>query len=314
MSCTSCHDDFCATILRMRFLALLTFVLGVGFSLQLVGQTLPTVEIRAAPGQTEFHGDGDHITYDGPLAGDAAGQLDIQLHFQEGLTPSQQAIFSTSEFFWESMLRGYQPGITLDSISITVSGEAIDGVGNVLGTAGPTTTTKQGGFTLSTGGTMRFDTADLDNLEEGGSLQDVILHEMVHVLGFGTLWDFGLNHVYSEGSGQYTGAAALAAYKTEFNQPDATFVPVELGGEEGTSDGHWDENEKGIGITGITDPSGRDLRNELMTGWLNEPTFVSEMTLQSFTDIGFAVIPEPSGMGLVLWGLISFLSMKRNVF
>jgi hypothetical protein len=35
---------------------------------------------------------------------------------------------------------------------------------------------------------MSFDTADLDRMEADGCLQDVILHEMGHVLGFGTLW------------------------------------------------------------------------------------------------------------------------------
>ena len=37
-------------------------------------------------------------------------------------------------------------------------------------------------------GLMKFDTADLDVLESGGLLQAVILHEMGHVLGFGTIW------------------------------------------------------------------------------------------------------------------------------
>ena len=36
---------------------------------------------------------------------------------------------------------------------------------------------------------MRLDTDDLDSLETQGLLGDVILHEMGHVIGFGTLWD-----------------------------------------------------------------------------------------------------------------------------
>ena len=40
---------------------------------------------------------------------------------------------------------------------------------------------------------MELDAADLDWIETNGALEAVILHEMGHVLGIGTLWDrFGL--------------------------------------------------------------------------------------------------------------------------
>lgn len=38
-------------------------------------------------------------------------------------------------------------------------------------------------------GLMRFDIADLSNLEASGELADVVLHEMGHVLGYGVLWE-----------------------------------------------------------------------------------------------------------------------------
>ena len=38
-------------------------------------------------------------------------------------------------------------------------------------------------------------------------------------------------------SGEYTGAAGISAYKSEFDQPSATFVPVEL--EGGGGNGKW---------------------------------------------------------------------------
>ena len=41
---------------------------------------------------------------------------------------------------------------------------------------------------------MSFDTADLARMEADGSLTDVILHEMGHVLGFGTLWSRHASH------------------------------------------------------------------------------------------------------------------------
>ena len=41
---------------------------------------------------------------------------------------------------------------------------------------------------LTTIGVMEFDSADLDRIGTNGTLQDVITHEMLHVLGIGTLW------------------------------------------------------------------------------------------------------------------------------
>ena len=229
--------------------------------------------------------------------------LDINVVFGGGLTASQQTIFSQAEATWEGLLTGYQPGITLTEGTINAAGAAIDGVGGILGSAGPEFGTAQGGFILTTSGSMQFDTADLASLESGGWLEAVILHEMAHVLGLGTLWTW--NGVYLTGSGQYTGAYGLAAYQTEFSQPGATYVPVELGGGGGTANGHWNEVNYGAGLTGITDGEGRDMRNELMTGWLNSPTFISQTTVQSFRDLGFTVVPEPSTALLLAAGLLT---------
>jgi Leishmanolysin len=216
-----------------------------------------------------------------------------------------QPYFQTAKSFWESTITGYQPGIVLTGATITASTPAIDGLGGVLGSAGPDSIVNQGGFRLSQTGSMLFDSADVADMATNGFLTDVIKHEMAHVLGFGTLWD--LNNVYVDNSGQYTGLAALAAYKTEFSQPTATFVPIEQGGGSGTANGHWDEVDSGSGPTGRTDPGGRDMRNELMTGWINTPTFVSRTTLASFSDIGYTVnlsaVPEPGVLALWLLGL-----------
>ena len=42
---------------------------------------------------------------------------------------------------------------------------------------------------------MSFDTDDLSRMEQDGSLIDVIIHEMGHVLGIGTLWELTGNTV-----------------------------------------------------------------------------------------------------------------------
>lgn len=241
-------------------------------------------------------------------AGAAQASFTITVNFTGGLTPSQQAVFTTAANTWQGLITGYQPGISITGITMSASGSAIDGVGGVLGSAGPTASVTQGGFRLTTTGNMNFDTADLANMESNGTLLPVILHEMAHVIGFGTRWVN--NNVYVSGSGEFTGAAALAAYRVEFNQPGATFVPVELGGGSGTANAHWNEVNGGGSNTGIVSGSG-DMRYELMTGWLNTPYFISQTTLGSFYDIGFTVVPTPGAATLLGLGAIAVRRRRR---
>lgn len=240
--------------------------------------------------------------------------------------PAQfQGAFDSAEATWESLLIGYQGGVavnssfgsslsagdTLTDVIITATVEGIDGVGGTLGSAGPTGVILDNlGFTLATDGRMRFDTADVENLALAGTLEAVVLHEMAHVLGFGTLWDD--NNVYVDGSGEYTGAAATLEWQNDFGQsgtPD-----VELQGGTGTANGHWNENFGGSGLVGITDSLGRDMRDELMTGWLNPNSFISRMTVESFHDIGFevAAVPEPGSLLVLALGASVSLMRRRR--
>lgn len=236
----------------------------------------------------------------------------INLNFS-GLSAAEQSFFTSAKSFWESVITGYQFG-PLTGFTISASGVAIDGVGGVLGSAGPSGGAFHGGFLYTTAGSMQFDTADISNMIANGTFSDVIKHEMAHVIGFGTLWTN--NSVYSSNSGRYTGANALAEYKIEYNQPTATFVPVELGGGPGTADGHWDEVDGGSGLTGRVDSQGRDMQNELMSGWLNAPTYVSRTTAASFIDIGYnvnlAAVPEPGTWAMLLLGVPALGALARR--
>ena len=246
-----------------------------------------------------------------------ASAIYIDINFSGTLSNSQKALFTKAEQFWETTLTGYQPSINANSLSnivINAEGTAIDGVGGTLGSAGPTYIWTTGGYTLTSEGNMQFDTADLSNLESNDSLESVILHEMAHVLGLGTLWQ--LNDVYIAGSGQYTGANALSLWQTEFGQTNDTFIPIELGGGPGTAGGHWNEVNNGGALTGITDANNNDLTYELMTGWLNSPTFTSNMTIASFADIGYEVayseVPIPAAAYLFLSALTGLGYIKRK--
>ncbi|MGJ8641748.1 MAG: PEP-CTERM sorting domain-containing protein [Opitutaceae bacterium] len=234
--------------------------------------------------------------------------------------------FEAAESFWESLLTGYRDGaFAPTSVAIDITLGYIDGEGGTLGSAGPTFGNTQGSFLETSAGQMTFEPVDIDE----SSFTAVIAHEMAHVLGFGTLWSSsgagvpGFQEVYVNGSGQYTGAAALAAFQIEFDQPGATFVPVELDGGAGTANGHWNmgidlgENEvansrddPGDAIVYTSVYNGEVLDNDLMTGYLTGAS-VSQTTLQSFYDIGYEVVPEPSSAALLL-GLTCVLQTIRR--
>jgi hypothetical protein len=172
---------------------------------------------------------------------------------------------------------------TIDDLVIFAILEPIDGVNGILGSAGPCAT-RSAGSQLPLWGLMRFDTADLANMESNGTLRDVILHEMGHVLGLGTRWQAkGLLSGAGGSDPFFTGAEARAA----FDQIGGTAytgggkVPVEncvgtpgpCGGS--TRDGHWRETS---------------FDDELMTGYITGPVRpLSIVTSAQYIDMGYQV-------------------------
>ena len=233
----------------------------------------------------------------------------ISLNYFNPPSPSEAAAFEAAKAVWEGLITGWKETVGISSVTIDVNLSNIDGAGGILGSAGPTTGVVTTNFLYASSGSMTFDTSDIPSL--GSVFSDVVLHEMGHVLGIGTLWSAsaatggavtGRQELYINNSGQYTGAFGVAAYTAEFGQ-DGAFVPVELGGGPGTANGHWNEVDGGGQLTGIVGPGG-DLRNELMTGWLDAPLFISNTTIQSMQDLGFNVVPEPASATLLAFGCI----------
>jgi hypothetical protein len=157
---------------------------------------------------------------------------------------------------------------------IEASGVPIDGPSGVLGQAGPTRL-RPGSF-LPAWGMMQFDTADLAQMEADGSLVRVIVHEMGHVLGFGTIWDrLGLRQGAGTINPTFTGPNAMREFGAL--QGLTTPVPVSVAntGGAGTRDAHWREAVFG---------------NELLTGFLNTGVNpISRMSIASFEDLGYQV-------------------------
>ena len=69
-------------------------------------------------------------------------------------------------------------------LHISATLEYIDGPENTLAEAGATKVLTVCQLT-STAGVMRFDTADVELMEERGNFDAVVLHEMGHVIGVG---------------------------------------------------------------------------------------------------------------------------------
>lgn len=209
-----------------------------------------------------------------PITG-MASLFDIVVNFAGGLTASQQATFTGAELRWESIIIGDVPDVgAIDDVEIMAEGVAIDGPGGILGQAGPTGL-RAGSF-LPFQGIMQFDTADLAALEASGQLQDVILHEMAHVLGFGTIWQsLGLLTGAGGPDPRFTGPQATAEFNTRFGMAVAD-IPVENTGGPGTADSHWRETV---------------FNNELMTGFLNSgvPNPISRITVAQWADLGYVV-------------------------
>ena len=260
------------------------------------------------------------------LISESAASFTINLQFDSSLSSTYRQPFYQAASFWESQITGYRindPSLT--GITIQANVTPIDGAYGILGSAGPLTAALfnqvilngevlPSNHAMAITGTMDFDTADVDRMIADNTFEDVIIHEMGHVIGFGTVWNLNFyntlyNPVYNT-PGQYTGTYGLAAYQQEYD-PSALFVPVELDGGEGTANGHWDEAYGGTFNTGITDTLGRDLRYELMTGWLNSPSYISETTLGQFKDIGYEVIPEPTSVLALTLGSSMVLLTKR---
>jgi Leishmanolysin len=203
----------------------------------------------------------------------------IQIRFLGGLSITQQAVFDEAAARWSEVITGNLPrfrveGEIIDGIVIEAQGTRIDGPGRILGQAGPTFLRPNTFLPIK--GMMEFDVGDLAKLEFEGSLASVILHEMGHVLGLGTIWR-ELRLIRGSGTANpvLIGANSMREFSTLIGVTEASPVPIENTGGAGTREGHWRESVFG---------------NELMTGFLSGSSQpFSRLTIAAFQDLGYQV-------------------------
>lgn len=218
----------------------------------------------------------------------------IDVRFLGAATPAQRDAFASAASRWMQIITGDIPDVpvnltagncasgtpalneTIDDVVIFAQVTSIDGPGGILGSAGPCIRRTQGFFAAV--GSMRFDAADLIGLQNTNRLEPVILHEMAHVLGFGTVWtDRGVLTGAGGSDPVFTGAEAQSIWPTLNLGYAGTPIPVENLFGAGTRDSHWRESV---------------LVSELMTGFIEAPgvpTPLSRLSIASFKDIGYSI-------------------------
>lgn len=229
-----------------------------------------------------------------------AASFDIDVRFLGGLSPSQRSVFAAAAARWSDVIIGDLPsasvgGDVIDDVRIDASGISIDGPLGTLGRAGPTRF--RPGTLLPVTGIMEFDIGDLNRMEFDGSLLNVIIHEMGHVLGIGTLWNMkGLLQGSGTSNPIITGTNAMREFATLIGSAGPIPVPAANTGGPGTREGHFRESIFG---------------NELMTGYLDPGINpISRLTVGALQDLGYQVDYDsadpfslPSALELAMMGI-----------
>ncbi len=95
---------------------------------------------------------------------------------------------------WERIIRSDLPGVNsgtygfIDDLRIDASVQFIDGTNGILAQAGWDLRRSSSDGGLPYHGIMRFDSSDINAMVNNGRFLSVVMHEMGHVLGLGTLW------------------------------------------------------------------------------------------------------------------------------
>ena len=192
----------------------------------------------------------------------------LESDFEAGVIPAGQFASSVCGGFGAEV-----NGTSLDDMLLLVNIESIDGVGQVLGQAGPCLF--QEDTLIPAAGILTLDLDDLEPLVGNRTLTYIIAHEIGHVLGFGSLWK-ALELVEGAGTAdpRFIGAGAVAEWQALGGEGG---VPLEDGGGDGTAEVHWEEDV---------------FRHERMTGYsapLGIVQPMSAVSVASMGDIGYTV-------------------------
>jgi hypothetical protein len=237
---------------------------------------------------------------------DASVQTDYTIivrFFGRALSTEQQALFTSAAERVTAIIVGRLPvgivsgadvadctGTTIPPLTGTIAGlaiyaslDSIDGPQKILAQAGPCFVRTQQDYRTVIG-VMQLDSADVARLMTSGALQELIIHERLHVVGFGTLWEVnGLVINSGTPAAAYSGPGGIGGCQAVGGTVTcASSVPIENCGADappncgpGSLEAHWRE---------------ATFRSELMTGFQNSGgNPLSVMTIRSFEDLNYTV-------------------------
>ena len=225
---------------------------------------------------------------------------DIQVRFVgNGATPRLREAFTRAAARWSQVIVGdigsmvlnaragecqsWLPAVneTVNDLVVYVRVAPIDGPERVVAQASPcyvNSATK-----LPILGFFELDSDDVELLVNRNVLDDVVLHEMGHVLGIGTLWNYKRSLLVGAGTDDpyFTGSGARTAF---FSAGGSAYggnpVPVENGGGLGTRDAHWRTSVFGNELMqGVAQPGGLPL---------------SSVKVAAPAALGYTVSPRPA--------------------
>ncbi len=261
-------------------------------------------------------------TYTFADTGLAAGYTVTLQQYGPAFPASAQAAFDSAVAKWQRII--YRPlttvnlsvpagtclagtpavNTTTNGVVILASVDSIDGPGKTLAESFPCEVRNSNGLTVL--GVMVFDSADIGSMVSNGTLNPVVLHEMNHVLGFGSLWGppnppVKANCIFNsstppgtildtyfgcpKGQAAFDSAGGVNYHGGGSAAPSGAKVPVENCGTspyvspvcgQGTVNSHWREVVLG---------------NELMTGYINTSVAnpLSRISVAADEDLGYTV-------------------------
>lgn len=171
----------------------------------------------------------------------------------------------------------------IENITFYCTFQLIEMQSGILGGAMNTGFKRSGFVQLNT---LYWNTARNTMRTDGNSSAYYILvHEMMHALGYGTTWNA---HIID---GKYIGVNALREYRNTIGYDQITHVPIENDGGGGTAGYHLEEGEE-TSTPYVDQMDHPGLDREIMTGWIesdNEPMVLSKITIGILDDIGYQV-------------------------
>ena len=119
----------------------------------------------------------------------------------------------------------------------------------------------------------------MGQLTSQGTLEDVVVHELMHALGFGTIWDdLGLVETIN-GEQRFTGSNAIEAYNNTFTEIAAGDSLSTSGVPMSADQAHWDNDI---------------FTHEVMTTAIySSGNYISDMSIAALEDMGYQTTYVP---------------------